>query len=258
MPALSPEDRTKLKALIDKVTQANDQRYALTLLLGRYPLPNEVPKEDEPLLSALMAQLHTAKLKKYKSLRKFEGPGGQLSFEAWKKAVGPLVEDLSIPENVRKEYLLDALSPQIYNLAVGHEYVSLPTCKEIMEALAADWEVKKDVPTLASSFYQMCQNEDEDHLSWVQRLRVAARGIQAIKASFEVLKNVLLQIKRGSRDQDLVVRITVDEPDTEIKLIEAVKAFVVDQQITDRLADMAVQNVRSKRQYGYGTPTDFY
>ena len=69
---------------------------------------------------------------------------------------------------------------------------------------------------------------------------------------------MLLQIKRGSRNQDLVVRITVDEPDTEIKLIEIVKAFVVDQQITDRLVDMAVQGERSNRRYGYGPPTDSY
>ena len=252
MPALTVAEKAKLEEILNKVVQADDQRNTLTVLLGRAPLPREMPKENEPLLSSLVKLTNATTLKGYKNLRKYGGPNGELSFTAWLQAIEPLTKDESIPEPVRKEYLLGALSTDIYNLAISHRYADLSTCEAILEGLKADWGTTKDTPTLTAMFYDMSRSSDEDLLSWVQRLRALAEEIHAEKKeAFKVVPNMLIQLNRGSDDPAFVTHLAINPPDTVVKLVETVKEFINVQQITNRLASMSTQQASPARRPRY-------
>ena len=236
---LGDADKAAFSALMAKVDNAKDKEYLLEELLGRKPNASELPGDGKGLLDSIIKLADLARMKGYKLLRKYEGPQGDLSFPAWLKAVEPLAKDDAIPEEIKKEYVLRALSTEIYNSAVAHQYTDLATCKELVDRLNADWGSSKDLPTLTSAFYRMKKAHGEDLLNWVQRVRAAAEEIKEENSDFNVLENILIQLNRGSGNTLFTTHIHVGKPSGIPELVKLVKEYVTHQAAVEELSSRA-------------------
>ena len=220
------EQYSQLLSTQDQLSAA-ERAAILELILGRPPTAREIGAPGTPLGSSLVQIFRVADFQRtYKSLRKFDGSKGAITFEAWLRNIQPVATDPQCPEDLKIATIMGSLGPHIYSRAISHGYGDLSTAQELIKSLTADYKDATDVDSLLSGYYELAQSDKESLTEFILRLRSKAEVIQSLVPELKSFELVIKQLKRGSPDRDFLIDLSIKQPQDHASVMKLAKEYV--------------------------------
>lgn len=175
--------------------------------------PEDRKKAVAELNLAERIVVESASSPKPRKLRLFSGrtpvPSSEVDFDTWKLMVSQLVEDTTVSESDKKRAMLQNLLRPALDAIKSVQ----GTSKDILEVLVNIYGSVADGYDLLMRFHTSYQGEKESSSDYVQRIYLllidaTKRGGAAIG---DVPKLLLTQFIRGSGDENLILRLKLEE-----------------------------------------------
>ena len=223
-------------ALIPNMTLA-DRKYFLEKISNKKLTDAECGTVGSPsLVGGLYGRKTRAEyLKDWGHLRKFEEQEG-MTFSAWRRNIDPLINDASVTSDIKRELILANLGPTVYSRVVLRRQ-NQDTPEQLILDLEADYTEVVNIHTEMIIFFELTQEEDEDVLEYIQRVRLQAESLKEMKKetepNYDAFESTLAQCEKGFSDKEFQfkMKLEVRPPKTFPALIEAAKQYVQDRSV---------------------------